>query len=455
MLGTDVLLSVPTESTVVRAVIASVVAAVAVRMLLHGGLRVPRVRAVAVLVPMLALASIVAVSWDNLAMPVLMTGVDAVNALPIPVRGGFLRFAPLAWPLLLSAWALVAGVRAGMRILGLRRTRRAAARCFETPAGPDSERVAALVGQVARHMHLPAPAVALCDDWGGGATAVGIRRPVLVVDRALAADLDDEELEGLVAHELAHVRRRDNLIAMLVGIARDCAFFVPGARGVLRSLHAEREAAADQAAVGVTGKPGALASGLLKVLDRKRGAAAACAAFAPQGSVVNRVRLLVESPPAGGGVRTSTEAGLVAGALILAVVAGVALPGAVAGGPGQRDAVALLWAATSRTADDSGPAEATAFAVYRRNPPVDDSWGNGSPHAAARRQAAILNDDGQDLSQAILRSDQPLRDRGLGLTPRPRVRIATDLVREWRATPVVRAQGRLGLYWLHRLESVG
>lgn len=446
MLSTDVLLSVPTESTVVRAVVASLTAALLVRVLLGRGLRIPRIRTVAVLAPVLALVAITAMSWGDAGLPTLMTSVKGAGDLPLPVSAEraqrIFHLAPLAWPLLLTAWLVAAGALAGLRLLRLWRTRRAAVSCARTAAAEGGIR--STVRAVAERMRVPPPPVALCSGWPGGATVVGILRPVLLVDEDLARTLDPEELEGLVAHELAHVRRRDNLVALLAALAQDLAFFVPGVRGVVRGLHREREAAADQLAVQVTGRPGALASGLLKVLDARHGPAG-CSAFVTGGSVVDRVRLLVEDLPAQGPVRAWGEGGLVAVSLALAVLAGVALPARVGDHPGVGDALALVWAAAS-PADGAVPSqgEAVAWAVYRRN--------GLAPQARAEAEAAILSDDGRELSQAVLRSDERApRQAGLGLTPGPRVRHPTDLVREWRATRVVGTEGRLAVYWLHRL----
>ena len=93
----------------------------------------------------------------------------------------------------------------------------------------------------------------------GGALVVGTRQPVVLIGQDLLDRLDDAELEGVLAHELAHVRRRDNLVSAALGAARDLTFFVPGGGWAVRQLHRERELAADQVAVAATGRPGALA----------------------------------------------------------------------------------------------------------------------------------------------------------------------------------------------------
>jgi Zn-dependent protease with chaperone function len=86
----------------------------------------------------------------------------------------------------------------------------------------------------------------------------------IVVPRALITELDDEELEAVLAHELVHLQRRDTWHALLARIARDLMFFNPLAYWVYYSLELMREEACDELAVRVTDKPLALASSLLK-----------------------------------------------------------------------------------------------------------------------------------------------------------------------------------------------
>ena len=102
---------------------------------------------------------------------------------------------------------------------------------------------------------------------GGGPCVVGLRRPVLVVPRPVALRMDADELRALVAHELAHVRRRDGLWKWPLQLLRRLAFLNPVAWAVHRRIGLEIERACDQHAVCVTGQPGVLARTLLKVSD--------------------------------------------------------------------------------------------------------------------------------------------------------------------------------------------
>jgi Zn-dependent protease with chaperone function len=74
------------------------------------------------------------------------------------------------------------------------------------------------------------------------------------------------ELEQVLAHELAHVSRSDNLIALVSTAFLGATAFLPSSWSAFRYLLRERELATDELAIAVTGKPIALARGLLKVV---------------------------------------------------------------------------------------------------------------------------------------------------------------------------------------------
>lgn len=442
----NLVLQVPTESLAVRAIVASAVAVVGARLLLRSGLRLPRTRVAAALLPALALASVVVVGGTSAQLPLVMAPTEA-GGLPIRVGGDYLNVAPLAVPVLIGLWLAVAGGRIALRLRRHLCARRSAAEAFGPEAG-GRPRATSILGEVAERMGLAAPPVALTDDCPGGATVVGIRRPVVLLDRDLAGRLDDLELEGVLAHELAHVRRRDNLVAMALGVVRDVAFFVPGGRWALRQLHTERELAADQTATTVTGRPGALASGLLKVLEAGD-PRPACAGLMPKGTLVGRVRQLVADEQTGGVLRSGLEMLLVVAVGAFAVLGAVQLPALVRDG-GVREGLIVLWHSEADTPTaETGHATSggRVFDVYRDSRMVTSEQEVPTP---------LMDDDPGEMRPSTLRAcEAGVRcpavegEAGLGLSPHPpAVRPSAHLIAEWDATPVVSNDEGLSIYLL-------
>lgn len=451
------LLTLPVESVAVRAVLASALSVLLVRLLLRTGVRSVGARVATALAPATALVVVLLLSSrDGLQLPLLMFPADAVDALAVPVTDGYLHFAPIAAPLLIGAWTAIAGLRIARRGLVHLRAHRTlrAAREASVPAP-----LTALAVQVAGTLKLPTPALAVVPTCPGGAYVIGVRRPVIVVGRDLATLLDPEELEGVLAHELAHVKRRDNLVATVLGVLRDLAFFVPGGGWAVAQLHRERERAADQLAVRATGRPGALASGLLWTIQAvpARGHTHQCAAFAPSDALVQRVRDLVDDRPAVSRLRRGSELVAVSGVTLAAVTLAVVVPAAVAGAERERDAVAVVWSAPApSTVEPAAPAhEPRAFDVYRRTRLEVDG---PAPVSLARLDGSSVDDRPSTWRACAdpATCPDPQDAPGLGLVPRPVITVDDDLTESWLADPLFRtptgSDTLPALYWLRRVS---
>jgi Zn-dependent protease with chaperone function len=427
-----VLLSVPLESVVVRVVLAATAAVVLVRLLLRSGLRSPQARVVSALAPAAALLAIVVLTGTSLQLPLLMIPSEGVDAVTIPVQDGYLNFVPAAVPVLIGLWLSITAVRLVRRLLAVTRLRRQAAAWAQACDPPP--RVRQIAVRVASALGVPIPRLAVRPTCPGGAYVVGTRRPIVVLGADLLAQLDEQEIEGVFAHELAHVRRRDTLVATLLGTLRDVTFFVPGGGWAVRQLHRERELAADQLAVAATKRPGALASGLLKVLEAAPSKTHACAALVPSGDLVGRVRVLVEDRPPATRLRRASEHVLVIGVVATATVGALIVPAMVSGGDQQRDALAFVWSNTQPLAVAEVPTgEARAFDVYRRAN-LDTSSRSAS---LAPRLDEQLQENRRAVWHACESDGCPMTDHIVGLQLQPSVRAVDAATRDrWDVTPV-------------------
>ncbi len=93
----------------------------------------------------------------------------------------------------------------------------------------------------------------------------GFRRHTVVLSTGLCDLLDEEELQAVLAHEMAHVRRRDARSGWLLFGLRLLSFYNPVALLVFHRMGQDVEQLCDAEAAGVTGNPLALASALIKV----------------------------------------------------------------------------------------------------------------------------------------------------------------------------------------------
>jgi Zn-dependent protease with chaperone function len=128
-----------------------------------------------------------------------------------------------------------------------------------------------------------------------GAAATGVRRPSVVLSSHLLDRLDHEQLEAVLAHEVAHIRRRDVLVKWIVRAFAVTFSWLPTSWAIPRLLDREREKACDDFAVILTGKPLALAEALI-VLWQSRAPGVAGGVSATAGGLEERItRLLHEA----------------------------------------------------------------------------------------------------------------------------------------------------------------
>lgn len=123
---------------------------------------------------------------------------------------------------------------------------------------------------------------------------IGVVRPVVLLSRDFFRTMDEEELEAALAHEFAHIKRRDNGIALAVTLLRALTFFWPAAYVAIKQYLHEREKAADDLAVQTTGDPLALASAIIKVARSSPGAAGANATGDSKLGLTARVQRLLD-----------------------------------------------------------------------------------------------------------------------------------------------------------------
>ena len=93
----------------------------------------------------------------------------------------------------------------------------------------------------------------------------GWLKPVVLIPASLFTQLSPEQIEMIVLHELAHIRRHDYLWSLGQSVAEVVLFYHPAYWYIARVLEREREFACDQMTVSLTQQPQAYARTLLQV----------------------------------------------------------------------------------------------------------------------------------------------------------------------------------------------
>jgi uncharacterized protein (TIGR03435 family) len=121
----------------------------------------------------------------------------------------------------------------------------------------------------------PVPVLSTCEPIEPG--VLGVLRPVLMLPEGITARLSPEQLEAVVAHELCHVRRRDNLAAAIHMLVEALFWFHPLVWWIGKRMVEERERACDEEVLRLGNEPRVYAESIVSVCKFYLPAPLACA----------------------------------------------------------------------------------------------------------------------------------------------------------------------------------
>jgi len=124
----------------------------------------------------------------------------------------------------------------------------------------------------------------------------GVFRPLLVWPKGISDCLDDSQIESILAHELCHVHRRDNLAAALHMVVEAMFWFHPLVWWLEARLIEERERACDEGVLRLCKEPRIYAESILKACEFSVGRPLPCVAGVTGGGLKRRiVRIMTQS----------------------------------------------------------------------------------------------------------------------------------------------------------------
>jgi hypothetical protein len=125
---------------------------------------------------------------------------------------------------------------------------------------------------------------------------IGFFKPLILLPVSLATYLSACEIEAILLHELAHIKRNDYLVNMLQQIIAVILFFNPFAQLINRVINQERENGCDDLVVEKTRNPLIYAKALLK-LEETRGAKLqlALSAIGKKYHLLNRIERIMKT----------------------------------------------------------------------------------------------------------------------------------------------------------------
>ena len=122
----------------------------------------------------------------------------------------------------------------------------------------------------------------------------GLYRPVLLLPEGIADRLTSAQLQAILAHELCHVRRRDNLAAVVHMAVEAIFWFHPLVWWIGARLIEERERACDEEVLRLGNEPQAYAQGILNVCKFYLESPLACASGVTGADLKRRIEAIMK-----------------------------------------------------------------------------------------------------------------------------------------------------------------
>ncbi len=253
------------------------------------------------LVPFAALVALGSQFGWATAMPVAAPAFEMVETVTQPFAQSPLLGTPAAsgsetLPLrtiaviaLLAIWVI--GAAATLFTWGRRWRRIAAIARHATPL--EGGREVGILRRLELHTRRPLPV--RISDVSLEPGVFGIVRPVLLWPRSISARLSDAQIEAILAHELAHVRRRDNLTAAIHMAVQAAFWFHPLAWWIGARLVDERERACDEEVVRMGSDPEVYAESILKTCQFYVESPLACVAGVTGSDLKSRIEHIMNS----------------------------------------------------------------------------------------------------------------------------------------------------------------
>ncbi len=292
------------------------------------------------------------------------TGTESAAAIPESIPSGESASAGPVWreslrrifPLFVAFWS-VGVLLLSLRLLGglwrVRQWRRRGVAVEEAGLKQMTARLAARMGLKHRFDLLESAQAAV-------PAVIGWLKPAVIVPASFVSGLTPDELESLLAHELAHIRRHDYLVNLLQTVIETLLFYHPAVWWLSGVVRSERENCCDDLAVAACGNRLVFARALARMEELRCGAPG-LALSARGGSLLSRVQRLVL--PANNRPATWWPAGLAALVSVVTVASGIWM----AGMPNVRNAITTPEAGSAKVVAPapSEPEDDDEFATHQ------------------------------------------------------------------------------------------
>jgi beta-lactamase regulating signal transducer with metallopeptidase domain len=203
--------------------------------------------------------------WFSALLAIAMLPVLGLGSSTQPINSATAITVSTSWALgIFAIWAIIASTGLARVTAGLWQLRKLRATCtaIDSAALGPALRATLQDFQTVR-------SVTLCQsDRVQVPTAIGFLKPLVVIPAWALQELSATELNSILIHELAHLRRWDDWTNLAQQIVKALLFFHPAVWWIENKLALEREMACDDAVLAETANPKAYAQCLVSIAEK-------------------------------------------------------------------------------------------------------------------------------------------------------------------------------------------
>lgn len=192
----------------------------------------------------------------------------------------------MAW--IVSAWCVGVGLCSLRPLLGWHTLWR----LRTIGVAPVSDDIRVALRRVAERLGLRQTVQVLQSTLAQVPVVVGYLRPVILLPVSLLTNMPPAQLEAILAHELAHIRRHDFVVNLLQTLVETLFFYHPAVWWLSRQIRVEREHCCDDLVVAALDNRADYGRALLAI-EELRGERTLLALGAHNGSLLSRIRRIV------------------------------------------------------------------------------------------------------------------------------------------------------------------
>jgi bla regulator protein blaR1 len=220
---------------------------------------------------------------ENISQPF---GMNSSSIIPEPAKPDQTDWIAMA---LFSAWLGGFSVVSLLYLIRGRRLRMALGRSKPLTGG----RACEVLRSLERNSGLNNRIKLACSDASLEPGVFGVFRPMLLLPEGMIERLSNSELEAIIAHEIAHVCRHDNLISALHMFSEALFWFHPMIWWLGARLIEDRERACDEEVLRLGKNPQSYAEGILKICEFYLESRFACFAGVTGGDIKKRIQTIM------------------------------------------------------------------------------------------------------------------------------------------------------------------